>query len=207
MKVRFSPKTSSSDMPDALDLLKTRRTVAHTFLAEPGPSPDELNDLLTIGVRVPDHGKLTPWRLVVFNEGRGQAAGDALESLLRTREPELEDQKVTDQADRFRTPPVVVLVISRVGPHPKIPEWEQFLSSGAVAMNIVLAAHALGYSAQWLTGIPAEDREAAALLGAGEGERIVAVIPIGTPSIPPVDRPRPAIADVVTWWKPEPGGI
>ena len=192
-------------MPDALDLLKTRRTVPHTFLVEPGPSPDELNDLLAIGVRVPDHGKLTPWRLVVFSQGRGQAAGDALEALIRARNPELEDQKVIDQANRFRSPPVVVMVISRVAPHPKIPEWEQFLSSGAVAMNIVLAAQALCYAAQWLTGIPAEDQDAAALLGAGEGERVVAGIPIGTPSTPPVDRPRPAIADVVTWWTPEPG--
>ena len=92
-------------------------------------------------------------------------------------------------------------VVSKAAPHPKIPEWEQVLSAGNAAMNLVLAAHAMGYAANWTTGWIAYDPAAGKVLGLGPGERFVAIIHIGTSTVPAVDRPRPAIADIVTYWR------
>lgn len=189
-------------MPDALDLLKTRRSIPSSFLGEPGPSADELRDILTIGARVPDHGKLTPWRFVIIAGNERQEAGDALAELYQRKTPDALAAKVDEQRDRIAIPPLTVIVVSRTALHPKIPEWEQFLSSGNVAMNLVLAAHALGYAAQWVTGFAAYDADAAALLGVAANERIVGLIHVGTPSVPPSERPRPDIDDITTYWRP-----
>ncbi len=189
-------------MPDALDLLKTRRSIPGAFLGEPGPSAEELRDILTIGARVPDHGKLVPWRFVIIAGDERLQAGDAVAQLYRRKEPDAVPAKIDEQRDRIAKPPLTMIVVSRTAPHPKIPEWEQFLSAGNVAMNLVLASHALGYAAQWVTGFAAYDAEAAALLGVAANERIVALIHVGTPSAPPSERPRPDIDDITTRWQP-----
>jgi nitroreductase len=192
-------------MPDAIDLLKTRKSISAPFLAEPAPSEAELAEIIGIASRVPDHGKLAPWRFIVF---RGAARTDAsalLADLYARENPGAEEKKLAEEKIVLAKAPLVVVVVSRAAPHPKIPEWEQVLSAGNAAMNLVLAVHALGYAAQWTTGWIAYDPEAGRILGLQPGERVVAVIHIGTSTVPPVDRPRPNVGDIVTYWQPPAG--
>ena len=193
-KVRF--------MADALQLLKTRRSIPAQFLAPPAPNEAELRELLTIASRVPDHGKLAPWRFIVFAGEAGRRAGEALAVRFLAREPQAEQSRIEEERNRLARAPLVVSVVSTAAAHPKIPEWEQVLSAGNAAMSLVLGAHALGYAANSTTGWPAYDEEAGRLLGLETGERIVAFIHIGTPTVPAVDRPRPDLADVVSYWTP-----
>jgi nitroreductase len=192
-------------MPDALDLLKTRKSISAQFLVEPGPDKAQLDEILTIASRVPDHGKLVPWRFVVFSGEARKAAGAALADLYRRKNPEADERRLEEERARLARAPLVVGVVSRAAPHVKIPEFEQLLSAAAAAMNLELAAHALGFAAQWTTGWIAYDAEASALLGAKPGERFIAFVHIGTSTVPPVDRPRPALADIVSWWTPPKG--
>ncbi len=189
-------------MPDALDLLKTRKSISAPFLSAPPPSDAELAEILTIASRVPDHGKLTPWRFILFKGEAGRKAGQALAKLFAAKNPEADETKLEEERKRLAQAPLVVAVVSRAAPHPKIPEFEQLLSAGNAAMNVVLAAHALGYAAQWTTGWIAYDEEAGRILGLKPGEHFVGFIHIGTPTAPPTDRPRPSFADVVSEWQP-----
>ncbi len=186
--------------PDALALLETRRTIANQQLAEPGPDDAELRRIIAVAARVPDHGKLTPWRFVL-HRGPDRAALDAkLFPLWQARNPEAPEGKAVQEETRFSRVPLTIQVVSTAAEHVKIPLWEQELSAGAACMNLILAAHALGFAAQWLTGWCAYDAEALAILGVKPGERLAGLICIGTPTVPPVDRPRPAYDDVVTEW-------
>jgi nitroreductase len=185
-------------MPDALALLATRRSVKPVELLGPAPSPAEIDTILTIASRVPDHGKLVPWRFIVF-EGDGRlAAGEKIAAVFRADHPEAKPEHVEMERTRLARAALVIAVVSRAGAHVKIPEWEQVLSAGAAAMNVVLAAHALGFAANWMTEWYAYDRRVLDALGLGANERIAAFVHIGRPAQPPVDRPRPALAQVVT---------
>jgi nitroreductase len=185
-------------MPDALELLKTRRSLKPVELTAPGPTPAEIDTLLTIASRVPDHGKLVPWRFIVF-EGEARAkAGEAIAVAFRTKYPDSNPEHVENERKRLARAPLVIAVVSRAAPHVKIPEWEQVLSAGAAAMSLVLAAHALGYGANWITEWYAYDRNALAALGVNENEKIAGFIHIGTPVQPPEDRPRPPLAEIAT---------
>jgi nitroreductase len=190
-------------MPDALELLKTRKSISAQFLAEPGPDRGQLDEMLTIASRVPDHGKLTPWRFILFAGEARIAAGKALAALYASRNPGAEAKRLEEEAARLARAPLVVGIVSKAAPHVKIPEFEQLLSAAAAAMNLELAAQALGFASQWTTDWFAYDEAAGRLLGLQQGERFVGFIHIGTPTVPPIDRPRPALADIVTWWKPE----
>jgi nitroreductase len=189
-------------MPDALDLLRTRKSISAPFLTAPPPSDAQLAEILTIASRVPDHGKLTPWRFILFKGDAGLKAGEVLAKVYAAKNPEADEKKLEEERKRLAQAPLVVAVVSRAAPHPKIPEIEQLLSAGNAAMNVVLAAHALGYAAQWTTGWIAYDEEAGRILGLKPGERFVGFIHIGTPTAPPTDRPRPSMADVVSEWQP-----
>jgi nitroreductase len=185
-------------MKDALELLKTRRSPRIPDLAEPGPSETELNTLLTIAARVPDHGKLVPWRfLVLRKEGRAPLA-EALARCFRADHPEATPDQIEKERSRFANSPVIVGVISRAGPHAKIPEWEQVLSAGAACMNLVNAAHALGFGANWVTGWAAYDRSCLDLLGVAPNERVAGFVHIGKPTAALEDRPRPKLDEIVT---------
>jgi nitroreductase len=185
-------------MTDALELLSTRRSFKPVELSGPPPSADEIEKLLTIASRVPDHGKLTPWRFIVF-EGEGRrAAGAAIVAAYRAKYPEAKAEHAEAERERLARAPLVVAVVSRAEPHVKIPEWEQVLSAGAAAMNLVLAAHALGYGASWITEWYAYDRSVLDALGLKPHERIAGFIHIGRPPGPPEDRPRPALAEIAT---------
>ena len=182
------------------DYLLTRRSVGIAFLQEPGPNSAELEQILTIGTRVPDHGKITPWRLVIIAGDDRVKAGAALADIAARNTPGLDEASLDIERQRFLPAPLTIGVISSPQPHPKVPEFEQLLSAGNVAFNLVHAAFALGFAASWVTRWYAFDATAAATLGAREGERFVGFVHIGTPTAVIEDRPRPALADIVSYW-------
>jgi nitroreductase len=185
-------------MPDALSLLQTRRSVKPVALAAPAPSASELDTLLTIASRIPDHGKLTPWRFIVFEGDARLAAGSKIAAAFRAKYPDATAAQIAFEEKRLARAPLVVAVVSRAAPHVKIPEWEQVLSAGAAAMSLVVAAHALGYAANWITEWYAYDRMVLAALGLAESERLAGFVHIGTPMAPPEERPRPPLDTIVT---------
>lgn len=185
-------------MPDALELLKIRRSVKPREMSGPGPSAAELETILTIGARVPDHGKLTPWRFIVFEGDARARAGEVISQVFARKNPQAATAEIEIEKRRLMDAPLVIAVVSFTKPHPKVPAWEQELSAGASAMNIVTAATALGYGANWLTGWFAFDRDVLDGFGLKPDEKLAGFIHIGTPSKPSEDRPRPALADIVT---------
>ena len=183
---------------DALDLLKSRRSIKPTDLGPPGPSPPALDTILTIASRVPDHGKLVPWRFIVF-DGEGRlAAGERIGAAFRADHPDATLEALDVERMRLARAPVVVAVVSRAAPHAKIPEWEQVLSGGAAAMNLLFAAHALGFAASWITEWYAYDRRVLHAFGLKPHERIIGFVHVGTPQRGCADRPRPRLEDIVT---------
>lgn len=185
-------------MSSTVEFLQARRSVKPREMAAPGPSPSELQTILTIGARVPDHGKLAPWRFIVF-EGEARArAGDVIAAMFAKKHPDAPLADVEVEKRRMMEAPLVIAVVSFVRPHPKVPPWEQELSAGASCMNIVTAATALGYGANWLTGWFAFDRDVLGGLGLQPDEKLAGFIHIGTAATAVEDRPRPALADIVT---------
>jgi nitroreductase len=182
--------------------LETRRTVPSAQLGEPGPDAETLARMLKIAARVPDHGKLAPWRFIVFDKPSRQAAVEWLERRAALDDDPSQAGMRANKAQIFSNAPVVVGVVSAPVEHPKIPLWEQQLSSAAVCLNLVHAAHAFGFSAQWLTDWYAYDADVLAYLGVDAGERIAGFIHIGTPTMPPAERDRPDVASLTTYWNP-----
>ncbi|MGB6638502.1 MAG: nitroreductase [Bradyrhizobium sp.] len=185
-------------MPDALELLKTRRSVKPREMTSPGPSPTELETILTIGARVPDHGKLAPWRFIIFEGDARVRAGDVIAGVFARKNPNASPAEIDVEKRRLTDAPLVIAIVSLTKPHPKVPPWEQELSAGASAMNIVTAATALGYGACWLTGWFSFDRDVLDGLGLKVDEKLAGLVHIGSVSKPSEDRPRPALSDLVT---------
>src|ERR1700742_1654239 len=185
-------------LPDAIELLKLRRSVKPREMTGPGPSPAELETILTIGARVPDHGKLTPWRFIVFEGDARARAGEIIARVFARKNPGAPTADVELEKNRFMEAPLVIGVVSLTKPHPKVPPWEQEMSAGASAMNIVTAATALGYGACWLTGWFSFDRDVLDGFGLKADEKLAGLVHIGTPSKPSEDRPRPSLSDIVT---------
>lgn len=191
-------------MNDAvLQALATRRSVKPDRLAAPAPSGEELDRILTIAARVPDHKKLVPWRFMVFE---GEARADAGEIFATACEAEEKDPpspiRLQTERSRFTRAPLVIGVVSRVNPRPGAPEWEQILSAGAAAYNLCLAANAHGYGTNWLTEWIAYSPMVKQRLGLAENERIAGFVYIGTATEKPEERDRPNLADIVTRWTP-----
>ena len=185
-------------MPDALDLLKSRRSIKPIERHGPGPTPAEVETLLTIASRVPDHGKLTPWRFIIFEGDARLKAGETIGSVFRENRPDATADQVEHEKRRLARAPLVIAVVSRATQHVKIPEWEQIMSGGAAATSLVLAAHAMGYAASWLTEWYAYDRRVLDTMGLAPNERIVGFVHIGRPVKPTEDRPRPPLSEIVT---------
>src|SRR5215813_7100806 len=183
---------------DAIELLKIRRSVKPREMTAPGPSPAELETILTIGARVPDHGKLTPWRFIVFEGDARARAGEVIARVFAKKNPSAQAGDIEAEKKRLTDAPLVIGVVSLTKPHPKVPPWEQELSAGASAMNIVTAATALGYGACWLTGWFAFDRDVLDGLGVKANEKIIGFIHIGKTMRPNEDRPRPVLSEIVT---------
>lgn len=182
-----------------IDYLAVRRSVPAFQMCEPGPSTAEIEQILTLAVRVPDHGKVAPWRFVVYRGAERARIGEALLAMALEKNPELSEEMIGVERARFTRAPVVIGVISTAGPHVKIPEWEQLMSAGAVCLNLLMAANALGYVSNWLTEWFAYDEKAHPLLGIKPGEKVAGFIYIGSTTFPVTERPRPALSDVVTW--------
>ena len=158
-------------MRDAIDLLKTRRSVKPIELDRPGPTAAEIETLLTLASRVPDHGKLTPWRFIVFEGDARRTAGETIAASSATIARTPRPIRSNSSERRLARAPLVIAVVSRAGPHVKIPEWEQVLSAGAAAMSLVFAAHALGFAASWITEWYAYDRRVLDALGLAPTKR------------------------------------
>lgn len=189
-------------MSEILDFLLKRRSVVVRNLTEPGPGKDELTTMLQAAIRVPDHGRLGPWRFIIIRGENRTAFGKILGAAFRKANPDAFDELVEVEEERFERAPVVVAVTSRVVKEHKIPEWEQVLSSGAACQNLLNAAHAAGYAAQWVTEWPAYNEDVDAALGLGEDERIAGFVYIGTAKEAPDERKRAALEDVVSEWSP-----
>ncbi|MDO1530400.1 nitroreductase [Fulvimonas sp. R45] len=189
-------------MSAPLELLQQRHSVPSRQLGEPAPDDATLRALLQAAIRVPDHGKLVPFRLV---ELRGEAKlrfGEKLAARAIARDPGLPESKREKERLRYTFAPRVIVVVARLHPESSVPEIEQLLCAGNVAYNLLLGAHALGYGAQWLTGWAAYDGEAARILGLAENERVVGFVHLGTPQIEVPDRDRPALDGLLTTWTP-----
>jgi len=185
-------------MNDSISRLLQRRSVPPRWLGEPGPSEQEVETLLKVASRVPDHGKLVPWRFILIEGEAKSRLGEVLACAFQADNPGASAEQVAVERERFAHAPLVVAVVSRVVPHAKIPDWEQVLSAGAVCMNLLTAATALGYGASWLTGWAAFDRRVLEALGLKPQERIAGFVHIGTAKETPTDRDRPSLSDIVT---------
>ena len=169
-------------------------------MGEPGPTPAQLTEILNAAVRVPDHGKLTPWRFILF-EGEARAKfGDAMQARWRELHPEHGEEALNFQRGMFLRAPMVIAVISTAAPHPKIPEWEQALSAAAVCQTMLFAATALGVGCAWNTDWMAYDAGLAKIMGLASHERVTGFIYLGTPTAPLEDRPRPDPISLLTRW-------
>jgi nitroreductase len=185
-------------MNETIALLKRRRSLSPPNITGPGPSASEIETLLTIASRVPDHGKLAPWRFILFEGAARDRAGRIALEVKLADNPSLDEAGRTAELKRFSHAPLVIAVVSRAAPHVKIPEWEQELSAGAACMNLVIAANALGFVTGWLTEWCSYDQRFRAALGLAENERIAGFVHIGRPKLVMEDRPRPPLAEIVT---------
>ena len=191
-----------NDRSSALSLLQTRRSCRPRDLVEPGPSAAELSQILTIASRIPDHGKLSPWRFVHVPRPARGALQTLLESAYREERPE-PGRLELEAVERFaQQAPELVVVVSAPADSTKIPQWEQQLSCGAACMNLLNAVHALGYAAGWVTGWATYSETVRRAFASGELDRIAGFIFIGTPSTELEERPRPPLAAIASEWSP-----
>ncbi len=181
-----------------LDLLLTRRSGSAKAMTGPGPTPGQIADILKCGARVPDHGKLFPWRFMVIEGDARERAGDILAEV--TRAEGAHERQVEEERGRFLRAPVVIAVISTAREMIKIPVWEQQLSAGAVCQTMLIAAHALGFVANWLTEWCAYHPLVKQRLGLVAGERIAGFIYIGTSTLPLEERMRPEMDKIVSYF-------
>jgi nitroreductase len=188
-----------NDLSSTLALLKTRRSGRPRDLVAPGPSAGQLREILQIAARTPDHGKLHPWRFVHIPRGRREAFAALLQDAYRADNPEPGRLEIEANARFAHQAPELIVALSSPTPGIKIPVWEQELSCGAACMNLVLAAHALGFAAGWVTGWAAYSPRVLAAFGAPP-ERIAGFIFLGTPGIDLEERPRPEFDEAVSEW-------
>lgn len=181
-----------------IDSLLSRRSPPISELAEPGPSQADIETMLRAAIRVPDHGRLAPWRFILYRGEAREKIGDMLANLAEQREGPLPQGRLEQERKRLSRAPLVIGVVSVPREHPRIPAWELFLSGGAAAMNLCHAANALGYGATWITNWYSDDAEGRRILGLAPQERMVGLVHIGTHPGGTPERPRPEPADVTS---------
>ncbi len=182
-----------------IDLMLNRRSVLIKNMTEPGPSAEELNTILTIATRVPDHRKLEPWRLLVLQGDARKDFGETL-AAIKAQQEEMMGIQIEVEKDCFMRAPLVIAVIASPIEH-KTPEVEQILSAGAVCQHINIAAGALGFASQWVTGWSCLNKEVHKAIGLGKKEFIAGYLYIGSSDDKPLDRQRPDLDEVVIYWK------
>jgi nitroreductase len=181
-----------------IELLLSRRSGSAKAMTAPGPDESQLETILRAASRVPDHGKLSPWRFIIIDGDARRRMGNLLAETLQADDPAVSAERLEIERGRFLRAPVVVAVISRVREAIQIPEWEQILSAGAACQTMLIAAHALSFVANWITEWPAYHPIIRERLGLKTGERIAGFVYIGTPSVPLEERVRPQLDAIVT---------
>jgi nitroreductase len=192
--------TQLNDTSSILAFLKSRKSASAKTMSGPGPSRAQLDEMLDIAVRVPDHGKLAPWRFVLIEGDARAKVGEGFAKVWAANNPNHGAESLAFQAGLFMRAPVVLAVVSTAAQHAKIPIWEQQLSAAAVCYNIVLAATAMGFAAQWQSDWVAYDAGAKQVMGIHAAEQVAGLIYIGTSTVPLEDRPRPDAQSLLTVW-------
>ncbi|MCV3241337.1 nitroreductase [Mesorhizobium sp. ZC-5] len=177
-----------------VDFLLTRSSAPIPELKEPAPSNAEIETLIRIASRVPDHGRLEPWRFILYRGQAREKIGEELAKLAEKREGPLPEGRVSQEKARFSRAPLVIGVVHVPRENPKIPQWEMLLSGAAAAMNLVIAANAMGYSTNWITNWYSDTGEGRRILGLAPEERVVGFVHIGTFSGEKFERPRPDVS-------------
>lgn len=194
----MNPQVLNMPAPEALNLLKSRRSGSAKAMRGPGPSAAQIHDLITCASRVPDHGKLAPWRFIIFEGNARNQFGDLLVQALHKIEASPSDERKSQERNRLLRAPVVIAVISKARQDLPIPEWEQILSAGACCQTLCIASHAMGFVANWITEWYAYDNTVREALSLSQNERIAGFIYIGQPQVPLVERLRPEFETVTT---------
>jgi nitroreductase len=192
--------TQLNDLSSIHSLLRTRKSASVKAMGEPGPTPQQLGEILTCAVRVPDHGKLAPWRFILWEGNARNQFGKALRARWQELHPEHGEASLDFVGKLFLRAPTVLAVVSQAAEHPKIPVWEQQMSAGALCMNVLMAATALGVGCQWNTDWFAYDDAIARVMGLSPPERVAGIIYLGRPTAPLEDRPRPDPMSLLTRW-------
>ena len=190
-----------NDASTPLSLLATRRSGKPRELVAPGPTPEQLQDMVALAARTPDHGKLFPWRFVIVPQEARPALALRLAETARAEKPDCTPRDEEAAAQFATQAPALVVVLSAPIPGHKIPLWEQELSAGAACMNLLHAAHAMGFAAGWITGWAAYSERVRDLFGEAP-QRIAGFVFIGTPMRPLEERPRPQLSEIVQLWNP-----
>ena len=185
---------------DTIDFLTTRRSTVARMMDGPGPGDEDLKRIMEAGMRVPDHGRLTPWRFIVIRGDAREKLGDVIAEAYKKNNPDAIEEQVEIEQERLTRAPVVIAVVSRVQKEHKIPEWEQILSSGAACQTMLIAAQSMGYAAQWLTEWYAYDANVKQAIGAESGDEIAGFLYLGNGTGELSDRARPAYDDIVSEW-------
>lgn len=183
-----------------LDLLLTRRSVTAKDLAAPGPTPQQTQQILQAAHRVPDHGKIGPWRFVVFEGDARKRFGETLAAIYEQDNQDASAKLLEFQRQTLVRAPLVIAVISTAVKHVKVPEWEQVLSAGAACQNILLAAASLGFGAQWLSEWYSYHEKVHQVLGLEAHQNIAGFMYIGTVANPPSERVRPALDERISYF-------
>ena len=185
---------------ETIDFLTTRRSTVARMMDEPGPSDDEIKKIMEAGMRVPDHGRLTPWRFIVIRGDARDTIGNVIADAFKRNNPDAIEEQIEIEQERLTRAPVVIAVVSRVQKEHKIPEWEQMLSAGAACQTMLIAAQSMGYAAQWLTEWYAYDDDVKAAIGAEAGDEIAGFVYLGTGTGKLSDRARPEYDNIVSEW-------
>lgn len=185
---------------DMIDFLLTRRSIHIRTMQGPGPNDADLRKILEAGMRVPDHGRLTPWRFVVIRGDARKTLGDKIAKLYKAKNPDAIDEQVEIERERLLRAPIVVAVVSKVVQGHKIPVWEQTLSSGAACQNILIAALSMGHAAMWVTEWYSYNADFKAALGLAADDQIAGFVYLGTEGGPVEERARPSYDDIVSEW-------
>ena len=183
-----------------IEFLLTRRSTVAKMMDGPGPSDAELQKILEAGMRVPDHGHLTPWRFIVLRGEARKKIGAVIAASYKKNNPEATGERIEIEQERLTRAPVVVAVLSRVHKGHKIPEWEQVLSAGAACQTMLIASQSMGYAAQWLTEWFAYDADVKAALGAAADDKVAGYVYLGNPITEGKERARPSYENIVSEW-------
>ncbi len=199
---KTQPLKATMPNADVRAFLAMRRSISKQALRAPGPSAEELDELLYVAARVPDHRKLGPWRFIVFEGETRTSFGEKIAQVFKAKTPGATDKQIDEERARFLRAPVVVVIVSSPVDDGRTPVWEQELSSGAVCFNLLLVANASGWAGVWLSEWLAFDKDIAREMGLEEHERVSGIMYLGSTDMDPPERPRPDVKERTVRWQP-----